>query len=69
MFYCLLNHGCADLSLVVDADQYSPAAIEGGSFGDIWKGKLKDGTIIAIKSLRLNPGSGDGGKRTKVSYC
>lgn len=40
--------------------------MEGGSFGDLWKGKLKDGTVVAIKSLRLNPGSKDSGKQSKV---
>ncbi|KAF8603704.1 WD40 repeat-like protein [Ceratobasidium sp. AG-I] len=65
MLNCLTAHGCVDLSPRMDLDQYSPAAIVGGSFADIWRGKLKDGTDVAIKSIRVNPGLEDGGKRSK----
>lgn len=38
----------------------------GGSFGDIWKGRLRDGTIVAIKVWRFTSMTNDGEKDIKV---
>ncbi|KAF8596176.1 WD40 repeat-like protein [Ceratobasidium sp. AG-I] len=54
MFDCLLAHGCTDLSLRMDSHGYSSIAVAGGAFGDIWRGKLSDGTEVAIKCLRFH---------------
>lgn len=54
MFNCLLKHGCVDLSSSMDPNQYSSVAVAGGSFGDIWRGMLRDGTEVAIKCLRFH---------------
>lgn len=66
MFECLLRHGCTDLSLLIDPNQYFVAAIAGGSFGDIWRGRLLNGDMIAIKCLRFHTIKEDGGKSLKV---
>ncbi|KAG8700534.1 hypothetical protein FRC08_004648, partial [Ceratobasidium sp. 394] len=52
MFDCLLQHGCADLSLHMDDNRTSSIAVAGGAFGDIYRGGLLDGTDVAIKALR-----------------
>jgi hypothetical protein len=54
MFECLLKHGCADLSLFIDPDAYSASAIASGGFGDVWRARMKDGTLVAVKCLRLH---------------
>lgn len=66
MFRHLVNHGCADLSLYMDPEQYSSGLIVGGGFGDIWKGKLRDGTEVAIKVWRFSSLSLNGPKSMKV---
>ncbi|KAF8602308.1 kinase-like protein [Ceratobasidium sp. AG-I] len=65
MFECLLRHGCADLSSRIDPDRYSSAAFAGGSFGDIWRGRLFNGEMIAVKCLRFHIIKEDGGKSLK----
>jgi hypothetical protein len=66
MFDRLLEHGCVDLSSSMDSAQYSSAAIDSGAFGDIWRGKMNDGTEVAIKSLRLHTIITGDGKGLKV---
>lgn len=66
MFQCLLLHGCVDLSSSIDHEKYSQAAITGGSFGDIWLGKMLTGEDIAIKCLRFHSLVEDGPKGLKV---
>lgn len=53
MFDRLVLHGCADMSSSMDPDGYSSDLIAAGGFGDVWRGLLKDGTVVAVKSLRL----------------
>lgn len=69
MFECLKLHGCIDLSSSIDPDKYSLAAIAGGSFGDIWLGKLLTGEPIAIKCLRFHTLVEDGPRGLKVRIC
>lgn len=69
MFDRLVLHGCIDLSSFIDPDKYSQAAIAGGSFGDIWRGKLFTGDEIAIKCLRFHTLVEDGPKGLKVRIC
>ncbi|KAG8717929.1 hypothetical protein FRC09_013430 [Ceratobasidium sp. 395] len=52
MFQCLLYNGCIDLSSHLDTEGQSSVAIAGGGFGDIYRGRLRDGTSVAIKALR-----------------
>ncbi|CAE7074086.1 unnamed protein product [Rhizoctonia solani] len=52
MFHHLILHGCVNLSSQMDAQQDNAIIINGGGFGDIWSGKLDDGTQVAIKAWR-----------------
>ncbi|CAE6474308.1 unnamed protein product [Rhizoctonia solani] len=52
MFDLLCQHGCTDLSSKMDTTREDIVNMTGGGFGDIWKGELRDGTIIAIKIWR-----------------
>lgn len=65
MFERLVEHGCPDLTSTVDPEQYSSNMLMGGGFGDIWKGKLKNGTDVAIKVWRFALTPEDGGKTLK----
>lgn len=53
MFDLLVLHGCTDMSSSIDPNSYSSNAIAFGGFGDVWRGLLKDGTVIAVKCLRI----------------
>lgn len=66
MLQCLVDHGCVDLSSDMDPDQYSSGLIYGGGSGDIWKGKLYDGTVVAIKMWRFCSVPHNGSKDIKV---
>ncbi|KAB5588933.1 hypothetical protein CTheo_7621 [Ceratobasidium theobromae] len=65
IFECLIQHGCCDLNSSVDPDGFSKGIVIGGSFGDIWKGRLRDGTIVAIKVWRFTSMTNDGEKDIK----
>ncbi|KAG8752435.1 hypothetical protein FRC11_008352, partial [Ceratobasidium sp. 423] len=52
MFECLIEHGCLDLRSYIDPKLFSSCRVAEGSFGDVWKGQLFDGTNIAVKVLR-----------------
>lgn len=54
MFECLVKHGCADLALSIDPNRYSASAMASGGFGDVWQAWMKDGTLVAVKCLRLS---------------
>lgn len=69
MFEYLIKHGCPDLTDAMDPERYSSNMIAGGSFGDIWKGRLKNGTEVAIKMWRFTSITEDGKKNVKVSRC
>jgi hypothetical protein len=67
MFECLVEHGCPDLTSAVNPHRFSSGMLMGGSFGDIWKGSLYDGTDVAIKMWRFTLIAEDGEKSLKVS--
>ncbi|KAG8728367.1 hypothetical protein FRC11_011207, partial [Ceratobasidium sp. 423] len=48
----LLEHGCTDLSSQIDPNGYSKHPKHGGGYGDIYKGKMRDGRDIAVKIWR-----------------
>ncbi|CAE7174443.1 unnamed protein product [Rhizoctonia solani] len=54
IFECLRRAGCVDLSSQMDSRQDTAMIASGGGFGDIWKGKLHNGTDVAIKAWRTN---------------
>ncbi|CAE6525555.1 unnamed protein product [Rhizoctonia solani] len=66
MFEYLMRSGCPDLTQSINPNGYSKRSIATGGFGDIYKGKLNDGTPIAIKVWRsraLDEELGKDGKR------
>ncbi|KAG8709472.1 hypothetical protein FRC11_005540, partial [Ceratobasidium sp. 423] len=65
MFACLIRHGCPDLTQSINPDTYSNGFLVSGGFGDIWKGKLFDGTDVAIKVWRFRTLQEDEGKDVK----
>ncbi|KAJ1302506.1 hypothetical protein OPQ81_002824 [Rhizoctonia solani] len=52
LFSLLLQHGCIDVTSQMDPTQDSNFIVNGGGFGDIWTGRLRDGTKVAIKVWR-----------------
>ncbi|KAH7345558.1 WD40-repeat-containing domain protein [Rhizoctonia solani] len=54
MFNCLIGAGCVDLSSEMDAKEDTARIVSGGDFGDIWMGKLHNGTKVAIEAWRTN---------------
>ncbi|KAF8593840.1 WD40 repeat-like protein [Ceratobasidium sp. AG-I] len=66
MFRCLVQHGCADISPLLGSSQHSLTPIANGGFGDVWRVTLSDGSVIAVKTLRLPKllaGNAKGAKR------
>ncbi|CAE6468311.1 unnamed protein product [Rhizoctonia solani] len=68
MFECLTRHGCPDLTNSMNPSAYSKGFVMAGGFGDIWKGKLHDGTTVAIKVWRFRTINEDAGKDIKVPH-
>ncbi|KAG8790625.1 hypothetical protein FRC12_011439 [Ceratobasidium sp. 428] len=67
----LNKRGCPDLSDEMDTASYSNAPVNIGGLGDVYKGKLKDGTPVAIKVIRSasNPSGEAVQKHLKASRC
>ncbi|KAG8793501.1 hypothetical protein FRC12_002544 [Ceratobasidium sp. 428] len=51
--------GCADMTHRLNLAACSEIPISSGGFGDIHRGRLNDGTRVAIKTIRLYDGSQD----------
>ncbi|KAG8739607.1 hypothetical protein FRC12_016264 [Ceratobasidium sp. 428] len=51
--------GCADMTDQLDLATCTERPISSGGFGDIYRGDLKDGTQVAIKTIRLYVGSSE----------
>ncbi|QRV73805.1 Tyrosine-protein kinase [Ceratobasidium sp. AG-Ba] len=49
----LVQHGCPDVTHSLDFSTCDEYPIGGGGFGDIYRGKLRDGTSVAIKSMKV----------------
>ncbi|CAE6433640.1 unnamed protein product [Rhizoctonia solani] len=52
MFDSLVRHGCIDLSPQMDPKQDSAVLLSGAGYWDIWRGELRDGAKVAIKTWR-----------------
>ncbi|KAF8602917.1 kinase-like protein [Ceratobasidium sp. AG-I] len=48
----LLESGCTDLTKDLDAEGFSNMAISGGGFADVYRGKLRNGLLVAVKCPR-----------------
>lgn len=69
MFDCLVKHGCADFSSMIDPTGYSPTVIASGGFGDVWQARINGGILVAVKCLRLHMILKNEEKGMKVSIC
>ncbi|CAE6431161.1 unnamed protein product [Rhizoctonia solani] len=54
VFGQLIEHGCIDMTSTIDPNGYSASSIYGSGFGDVWKGRLTDGTEVSVKTWRFN---------------
>ncbi|KEP51128.1 tyrosine kinase catalytic domain protein, partial [Rhizoctonia solani 123E] len=52
----LVEHGCVDLTSLIEPSSYSEYPRHGGGYGDIYKGKMGDGRDIAVKVWRCFSG-------------
>ncbi|CAE6412756.1 unnamed protein product [Rhizoctonia solani] len=55
----LTNHGCVDLSLAMDENSCSQYPVANGGLGDVFQGKLWDGTLVAVKTIRPHSQGGE----------
>ncbi|KAG8731802.1 hypothetical protein FRC11_002239 [Ceratobasidium sp. 423] len=67
VFDQLVEHGCTDMTSTIDPNGYSDSAIYGGGFGDVWQGRLVDGTEVAVKTWRFSYMSQEDPKELKAS--
>ncbi|KAG8725557.1 hypothetical protein FRC09_011284 [Ceratobasidium sp. 395] len=49
----LLQHGCQDITKMINLPACSEYPLSSGGFGDIFQGKLNDSTSVAIKCVRM----------------
>ncbi|KAG8716338.1 hypothetical protein FRC08_009588 [Ceratobasidium sp. 394] len=47
----LCVHGCKDLTRSLDLSSFSSRPISRGGFGEIYRGRLRDGTQVAVKTI------------------
>ncbi|KAG9091957.1 hypothetical protein FS749_016119 [Ceratobasidium sp. UAMH 11750] len=47
----LCLHGCKDLTRSLDLSSFSSRPISRGGFGEIYRGRLRDGTQVAVKTI------------------
>ncbi|CAE7080578.1 unnamed protein product [Rhizoctonia solani] len=49
----LVDHGCMDLTSTINLSTFDEHPISYGEFGDVYRGRLIDETLIAVKILRI----------------
>jgi predicted unusual protein kinase regulating ubiquinone biosynthesis (AarF/ABC1/UbiB family) len=49
----LVAHGCKDLTPTIKLPTFDEHPISYGEFGDVYRGRLADGTLVALKVLRI----------------
>ncbi|KAJ1301337.1 hypothetical protein OPQ81_003737 [Rhizoctonia solani] len=62
----LSRRGCTDLTSEIDFNKCSECAVAGGGYCDVFRGALRSGTVIAIKSLRVYDHPGTDTNRKKL---
>ncbi|KAG8704892.1 homeodomain transcription factor ste12 [Ceratobasidium sp. 394] len=65
----LVKHGCQNVTEILDPSSHSDYPISSGGFGDVYKGRLRDGSSIAIKCMRIivDPDSSEDQKHLKCA--
>ncbi|CAE6399768.1 unnamed protein product [Rhizoctonia solani] len=53
----LANHGCKDVSQDLELDTFDEHPISNGGCSDIYRGTMSNGTLVAMKSLRISMNS------------
>ncbi|KAF8607272.1 kinase-like protein [Ceratobasidium sp. AG-I] len=48
------EHGCQNITEWLDMSSCSAYPLFGGGFGEVYRGKLQDGSQVAIKTMRVN---------------
>ncbi|KAG9089374.1 hypothetical protein FRC06_001576 [Ceratobasidium sp. 370] len=62
------NHGCKDITDQLDLASSSDFPVSNGGFGDVYKVKLRNGTQVAVKTMRAQVDSTDeGAKHLKLN--
>ncbi|CAE6452509.1 unnamed protein product [Rhizoctonia solani] len=59
VFELLINNGCRDITNDIDTSLCTQYPVGNGGFGDIYEGKIRDGTKAAVKCLRIFESSMD----------
>ncbi|QRW07893.1 Tyrosine kinase domain protein [Ceratobasidium sp. AG-Ba] len=54
VFKHLVEHECVNFTLDLDMENFAEAPIAGGTFGDVYRGKLRNKTPVAAKCLRVH---------------
>ncbi|KAG8707670.1 hypothetical protein FRC09_001674 [Ceratobasidium sp. 395] len=63
------DHGCEDVTALLDMSTSSQWPISSGGFGDVYKVQLHDSTEVAVKTTRLHVDlTSEGEKQLKVSF-
>jgi hypothetical protein len=47
------HHGCNDVTAQLDLSKSSKYPLSQGGFGDVYRGALRDGSLVSLKCLRL----------------
>ncbi|CAE6454837.1 unnamed protein product [Rhizoctonia solani] len=53
VFELLIGNGCRDITNQIDGSRWTKYPVSNGGFGDIYAGRLLDGTKTAMKCLRI----------------
>lgn len=62
----LVEHGCPEVTNLINVQGCTEWPVSSGGFGDVYQGKMFDTTQVAIKCARLFIGSNDSNKILKV---
>lgn len=49
----LVGHGCRNLSNHLNISRCASLPFSRGGFGDVYKGSLRDGTVVALKCIKI----------------
>ncbi|KAG8726310.1 hypothetical protein FRC12_023513, partial [Ceratobasidium sp. 428] len=60
----LCQHGCQDVTERLDIDSFSAFPLSSGGFGDVYRGRFKNATQVAIKTMRLQISSTELGQKS-----
>ncbi|KAF8601989.1 kinase-like protein [Ceratobasidium sp. AG-I] len=59
------DHGCEDMTNLLDHASFNSYPISSGGFGDVYRGTFTDGVQVAVKTMRIHVHSEEGQKPLK----